>query len=230
MDCHTFESLCQSRFDNWLPLGSLGDLADSAAHVSVCESCRETYSRFALLEASVGAWKQRPSSLLDPDLTERIVQSALDDRPTLTFTARHRRALLATAALLAVSLGLGIGISWTAKRPETPEIASQVGPPPLPEALAEATTATLDLARKTSAPAGRAGSRMIARAKLPSAPQLSLNVPIRPASEMISVLGEDLNRGVKPLSGTARNAFGFLLAPWSREVQNAAPRGGGQGA
>jgi hypothetical protein len=162
-------------------------------------------------------------------LTDRIVRAALDDRPTLTFATRHRRTLLAAAAILAVSLGLGIGVSWTVKRPDTPEIASQEAPTPLPEALAEATTVTLDLARKTSAPAGKAGSRMIARAKLPSAPQLSLNVPIRPASEMISVLGEDLNRGVKPLSGTARNAFGFLLAPWPREVQDDAPRSG-QGA
>ena len=215
MDCQSLEFLCQRRFDDRLPLASLAELPEFSSHVSLCESCRETYARLAQLDASLGAWKEKAHE--SPELTDRIVRAALNDRRPLTFVTRHRQALLATAALLVVGVGLGIGASWNLNRPQTPEIGATAEVPPLRDALAEATTATLDLARKTSGPATKIGGRMFARARLPSSPQLSLNVPIRPASEVISVIGDDVNRGVKPLSGTARNAFGFLLAPWSHD-------------
>lgn len=227
MDCQAFESWCEQRFDERRSFASIADAPDVAAHVASCSDCQAVASRYGRLEAAIGLWSG--TTVLSDGLSDRIVAAVLDDRRSVSILTIDRRAVFAAAALILVALGLGIRHSLIATRPGSVEVVTTPNPPPLPDALEAARTVTLDLARKTTEPASRVGSRIIAQAKFPTSPQLSLSMPVRPASRIISVLGDDVNRGVKPLSGSARNAFGFLLAPWPHDKGDA-PERSGQGA
>ena len=105
----------------------------------------------------------------------------------------------------------------------------------LTEALAEATEATWDLARTTSGPAARLGRQvLVAAASVQDAdsegggataaatPRMGLDalaqvlrvVPdATPGSELIQKVGDGLTSSVRPLSSSARQAFGFLRTP-----------------
>jgi hypothetical protein len=101
-------------------------------------------------------------------------------------------------------------------------------------ALAEATAATWDLARSTSEPAARISRQMLDAATGPernpsqpvsvtgpeliaatvSVPSLdSLTPDTAAAGAMLQQVGDRMATGVRPLSDTARHAFGFLLGP-----------------
>ena len=105
---------------------------------------------------------------------------------------------------------------------------------PLNEALAGATAATWDLARSASEPAARISRQVIDIATSPevspvptasnadaktsavtvSLPSLgSLAPDSGAAAAMLQQVGDRLATGVRPLSSTARHAFGFLLGP-----------------
>jgi hypothetical protein len=122
--------------------------------------------------------------------------------------------------------------------------------PPLNQALAEATSATWELALSASEPAARI-SRVVLDAtaqsedissesrpegRLASADGVGMNTggftvsvpsltPLAPdasaASAALQQVGDHLATGVRPLSDTARHAFGFLIGP---APDQAAPR------
>jgi hypothetical protein len=93
-------------------------------------------------------------------------------------------------------------------------------------ALSEATAATWDLARSASEPAARISRQVLDAATGPdrspaqpasvvvavSVPSLdSLAPDTAAAGAMLQQVGDHLTNGVRPLSNTARHAFGFLL-------------------
>jgi hypothetical protein len=101
-------------------------------------------------------------------------------------------------------------------------------------ALADVTAATLDLARAASEPAARIGRQVIDAAARPdpaasetepagepdsialvvSVPSLNALAPNpAAAAAMWHQVGDGLADGVRPLTSTARHAFGFLLGP-----------------
>jgi len=98
----------------------------------------------------------------------------------------------------------------------------------LNDAVAGATAATWDLARSTSEPAARISRQVLDAA---SGPELNPSLPapggdsvpvdsfgsLTPDSAtavaMLQQVGDRLATGVRPLSTTARQAFGFLLGP-----------------
>ena len=82
---------------------------------------------------------------------------------------------------------------------------------PLGDSLAEATSATWELAREASAPAARIGRVAWIEAPAPS-PAIGV-APPSPSPGVLREVGSRVGAGVRPLSGTARNAFGFLLDP-----------------
>ena len=47
----------------------------------------------------------------------------------------------------------------------------------------------------------------------PSAPDLSIAVEVGPPVEALGSFRQKMNDGVRPISGSARQAFGFLLGP-----------------
>ena len=105
--------------------------------------------------------------------------------------------------------------------------------PLLTDALAAASAATWDLAVETSAPAARIGREILEVSTFRGAPpeiefentdEADSDVPLEdkpedklaltstdPRTNVLQTVGERFNAGVRPLSGTARHAFGFLL-------------------
>jgi hypothetical protein len=130
--------------------------------------------------------------------------------------------------------------------------------PTLNRALAEATTATFDLARSASEPAarisrdmlkataqpGEVGSDLQSEARSTGGDRSELAVvglavpvpslaPFAPdpsaASTALQQVGDHVAAGVRPLSDTARHAFGFLIgtAPDRAGPPNSPPSAGG---
>jgi hypothetical protein len=111
----------------------------------------------------------------------------------------------------------------------------ETGPPPsnridarnpsrLDEALAEATSASWDLARETSAPAARIGRQLLGAAALPEPGAAWLPpVAVGPVRGVWKTVGDRIEAGVRPLSGVTRQAFGFLIDPATQPRSAAAP-------
>ena len=93
-------------------------------------------------------------------------------------------------------------------------VAEAVDPKELTDALAHATSATRDLARATSELVARIGREVINLA-VSAGPDRSVppSLAENPAPDVLQDLGHRVDEGIKPLSGTARHAFGFLLGP-----------------
>jgi hypothetical protein len=111
------------------------------------------------------------------------------------------------------------------------------------EALADATAATWDLARTTSEPAARLGRQVLesatqvenpsgagasvadpAGSSHPGLDSLAAVLPIvpqtPPGSALLQQVGDGLSASVRPLSSTARQAFGFLRIPSLEKSDN----------
>ena len=87
---------------------------------------------------------------------------------------------------------------------------------PLGTALADATEATIDLAREASAPAARIGREILDLDNLMDSVTIKGPAPIAEdstASDLIQNVGQRVNASVRPISGSARHAFSFLLGP-----------------
>ncbi len=127
--------------------------------------------------------------------------------------------------------------SVSALRPSNRPSDSRV----LSEALADATAATWDLARTTSEPAARLGRQVLesatqvesragasaanpAGSSYPGLDSLTGVFPVvpqpPPGSALLQQVGDGLSASVRPLSSTARQAFGFLRIPSLEKTDN----------
>jgi hypothetical protein len=109
-------------------------------------------------------------------------------------------------------------------------------------ALTDATGATLALARSASEPATRIGREMLANSDSEGGGGSSdgFGIPVSPyvpdapdpgaASALIQVVGDRIASGVRPLSATARQAFGFLLEPSVHKTRRSVTTGQTKGA
>jgi hypothetical protein len=220
MNCGDFERAWNERLD--ARDAAPPEIARAiAAHAAECPACQVVASRYQTLERALRMWGPGPS--VPADLADRVLASpVLADVPTPRLLRLHPGfAALAAAASVLVALLLGLrsgGVDPRREtplaRPEPPRVVRAIDPHALSEALASATSATLDLARETSAPAARIGREVIASAEVSlseSGPKLPITVDVEPASGVLQSVGDRVNAGVRPLSGTARHAFGFLL-------------------
>jgi hypothetical protein len=232
------------------------------AHAADCPACRPAAARYQVLRQAIRAWRQPP--VPSADLTTRILSAPAETapRPWIEIAAdlaqrswrdrriRYRLVLCGTVAAAAVlgmfvsgwavrrqQLGPPVGVGDVADR-DLHSIASPPrapdGPLDLDRAVAEATSATWDLARSASEPAARIG-RDVLEASPPAGDEparrpvesgggaagLSLSFPswdpLKPdataASAVLQEVGDRVSAGVEPISDTARHAFGFLLGP-----------------
>jgi hypothetical protein len=214
IDCSQIERLWNERLD--APGGASPDLPALEAHAAHCPACREVAARYQLLGHALRGWGPPPAppeGFADRVLAAR--QAAAVRRPA----ARLWRWAAAAAVLAASAVGLRSALR---PRPDDPGPRPPViadgrarAPRPLAASLADATLATLDLARQTSAPAARIGRRVLASTTPPagSAPPLTFPASIGPAADALQSVGDGVNQGMRPLSGSARHAFRFLLAP-----------------
>jgi hypothetical protein len=262
MTCREF----QRKWDELLDAEARGravadDEARLAKHATACPACRPIAARYQTLRHAIRAWHRPP--VPPADLVQRILSAPADQTSGAWRTAargwwRKRRLEVAVVTGLAASMMLLTLITEYLRRDRRgrPDVAvrvadgdrtviagsdaSQAGPRDLNRALAEATTATLDLARSASEPAARisrgvlgtatraessAGDSSPVPTSTPpaaaseglaslSVPMPSLD-PLAPdgssASAVLQQVGDQVSAGVRPLSTTARHAFGFLL-------------------
>lgn len=229
--CDDFEPLIHARLDAREPASPGLDEA-LASHAATCARCREIDQRYRALQRALDSWQPAPAP--SRGLADRIVATHKAEQARRPVAATIIRPSLvpwwsAAAAVLAVVVGgLALRVGVDHAPPTGPPLAQGASagagasethpalPPvanPLPEALAEATAATLELALETSLPAARVGRGVLASAAL-SREQFSIP-PIEsgtPPDGLNSQEDEGTTR-VRPLSGTARNAFRFLLPP-----------------
>ena len=126
----------------------------------------------------------------------------------------------AAAVVAAVALGMNAGRvgKKATEQPTTTARVRAIDPKDLTDALADAGTATWDLAREASAPAARVGRQMLGSAALPgAAPSVSLPEGVGPPAEVWKRVENRVSAGARPIGGTARHAFGFLLAVAPRD-------------
>ncbi|HEX8201399.1 MAG TPA: hypothetical protein VF590_13005 [Isosphaeraceae bacterium] len=240
MRCRDFERLWNERLDARSG-GSPHADRELEAHAAACPSCRSLAGRYRVLQRAIGALGPPPAPPADFAVRclaawERAQPAraprAIRFRPPIPVPVPARWA--AAAALLLV-IGLAAR-SWLSRphRPG-PEVARRdpVTPPvpapapapvrPLADAVADATAATLDLAWETSAPAARVGRAVLGDVAIPAATSMPLPVPAGPAPPAWNEVGQRVNAGFRPLSGSARHAFGFLLPPTLDPPQDAVP-------
>lgn len=263
MTCRDFQRICDELLDadtDGEPRDD--DTARLAAHAAECPACRAIDARYQLLRQAIRAWRQPPTP--PPGLVDRILAAAEPETATIPAATERPwpmnregwRAIagLAATVLIAASLALllprfartdrtaphpPVLADHPADRTATPGVAPRPAKehsPSINRALADATSATWDLARSASEPAARLGREVLAddddeRASRPgsAAPMTSahraeglasLSVPVPSleplapdAAAVLQQVGDRLSAGVRPLSSTARQAFGFLLGP-----------------
>jgi hypothetical protein len=255
MNCDAFEAAWNEILDAETPggharSGALDAAADRLSereraakrHADGCAACRVAHERYQALRRALRACHLagQPLAGPSPELTELVVAGARQTRRT-----RAREALWPLLAGLAASLAA----LWFSpfrprlesfRRPDPPAPAAHAVPPSegnrLDLAMADATTATWDLARATSGPAARLGRQMLdaatgtrdrgdAGATGPEPPAASdppspllpsvlrVVTPSASGADLIQDVGDGLAAGVRPLSTRAREAFGFLRTP-----------------
>jgi hypothetical protein len=209
-------------------------------HAATCAACRRWAAGYQVLHRAILAWGKAPEPPLG--LTDRILAAADAPLPASRSTARmSRRAisnrwLIAAAASILALVAFATMISRVNVNPARDRARLALGAPSsagapsqspgLNEALASASEATWDLARSASEPAARLSRQFLDAASEPdpqhtsgtsatvSVPSLNSFAPDSTAAvETIQQVSDHLASGVRPLSSSARQAFGFLLGP-----------------
>jgi hypothetical protein len=231
MTCRDTERLWNELLDaRGLPRPAIE--AAIAEHASACPACARLGARYRTLDRAIAA--RAPAAVASPDFLERLRLAQVDEPAEPAVLPFHRLRLsgrtawLSTAAAIIIVGLIGGRAGWFAGR-------EAIQPEPtfprrsITSALVDVTSATLELARETSAPAGRVGRVVLASAELTTAePPLTFEVPIVPTSAVLQLqsVGDRVEAGVVPLSDSARQAFGFLLrAPAGNAPPAALQRG-----
>ena len=219
--CEQFADLWNSRLDarSSAAWETPADLAAIEAHADECPACRALGAGYQAI--SRASWM--PPAVSD-GLADRVVlawegESARPSRArplVRSFLARPAWAALAAACVLGVAIVPAW--RWAGRPVPTPSpdpsrvAVDPVAGRPLTLALAEATSATLELALAASEPAARLGRRALI-----AAPRFDVvtthGLEPAPAGDVIQAVGERVGAGMRPLSNSARRAFGFLIEP-----------------
>lgn len=222
MNCDDFERLWNVRLDaRGEPDAALEHRLDE--HAAGCAACRALAARYRLLTQAIA---RVPGLAPSAGFTERCLAEV--SRGYAAPRARatrpwHYAVRLAAAACLLAAVAVGFYRAWDREEPKV--VAAPPEPRALPDALADATSATWDLALEASAPAARIGREVLGSAVEPVSSESRNWLPAtaETASDMLHNVGERVNEGVRPLSGSARHAFGFLLGPALDDADGSRP-------
>jgi hypothetical protein len=227
MRCQDFERVLNERLD---ARGAVEPGIDRAldAHAAACASCRAVAARYQTLRAALLALGPPPAA---PDgFADRFLEhwEAIRPRPARPWRLVRSAWPLAAAAavLVAVLVDLRTG-RIPARGPATspPPVVEAIDPREVTDALADATSAAWDLALETSAPATRVGRDVIDAAVADDEGATPPADGVLSDPDVLRRMGERVNDGMRPLSGTARLAFEFLLGPASAAAAPAPARG-----
>ncbi len=217
MTCHDFERLWNERLDaRGTPVSAEG--TDLDAHAASCPACHERAASYRLLSQALSRWTPTSTPV---GFADRCLEAL--ERPPARVAPTHQLVRFwpasivvgAAAALLVMVLG--------GPRVEKPEMAAE--PPHLADALAHVTSATWELAKEASAPAARIGFDVLDTTVVANDASQSDSDSASTdglATEMLQSVSDRVSEGVRPLSGTARHAFGFLLGPTLAEANDSA--------
>jgi hypothetical protein len=213
---------------------------EAREHARRCARCGPAHARNETLRQALRAWTTRNERAPGPSpdlLTRVLAESALAAR----LRTRRRRLVWSIGAGLAAALlaFLFLPGPWRLDRGGGHGRVRAAGArgttdaDVLREALADATDATWDLARTTSEPAARLGREVIEAATQAREQDgaessggdstafrlASLSSVLRggatssTGAALLQDLGDGLAASVRPLSSSARQAFGFLRTP-----------------
>lgn len=211
MTCHEFDQRWNDLLDLRAAIGPENDEALSA-HAASCTSCRDRAAGYETLRRALGQWSGGDALPSSPTLTRRILDARAAETATIHAPARFAAFTWAAAAALLLAAGLGVYHRFGPSSP--PDVPTLAQPSlTLSGSLASATTATLDLARETSAPAARIGRLVLASAGTSETDASAGLTSSQPAAASSFTVFGSVGNGLRPLSGSARNAFGFLLGP-----------------
>lgn len=214
MTCDEFLQIWNALLDARAPM-TPAERSRLDAHAVGCADCRGLAAGLSSLQNAMAQVQPiKPPS----GFAERVLERWAEEPRTVTFPGLRPARLAAAAALVAAACGLFAWRPWAAQQiaPAAVPVAVQPGDAaePVSVALATATSATLDLARETSGPAARIGRQVLDEAaRSTSVGELPMRLPVRPPSDVLRGVGDDLDRGVRPLTGSARSAFAFLALP-----------------
>lgn len=267
MTCRDFQRICDELLDaDGAHDGDGETAARLAAHAAECPACRAIEARYQLLRHAIRGWRQPPAP--SPAFADRVLAAATAETEPATIPApagrpwpMSREGLRILAGLAATVL-IGVMIAGLLPRAgrmnheesHPPVVDRTATPPGVPSpsfnrALADATSATWDLARSASEPAARLGREVLdpgeddgaartaaaaTTARAQHAEGLaSLGVPVpsleplaADAPAVLQQVGDQISAGVRPISSTARQAFGFLLGPDRRPAHRAGAAAG----
>jgi hypothetical protein len=224
MKCHDFERA-------WNELLDAGDASTATqeleleVHAASCASCRVLGQRYQGLRTAIRHLPALPSA--PEGFAERCLRVWEAERAAsrvLPFRLqRPKLAPLAAAAAVLLAIGLGAREGWfsfAARDRAATVTTTSPAAVRLDDAFARATTSGLSLAVRASAPAARIGRDMIEETITPNesivvsvAPSLDTTSSTASAAAVLQRVGDRVSDGVAPLSGTARNAFSFLMVP-----------------
>jgi hypothetical protein len=222
MHCADFERIWNEQMD--LREAALVEVQEELErHARSCRSCAQLALRYQALGVALQSLGPVPSP--PAGFPARFLAShGLPPAPVPRVLA-FRRAIGSFAAAASLFLLVALGGRG---RPQAPPAASEtasaaserrIDASSLTDALAHAGSATWELAVQTSAPAARVGREVLDPSGLVDPDErLPLTVPLADPGRVFQSVGDRLNAGVRPFSGTARHAFGFLLGPPAAEA------------
>ncbi len=220
MTCRDFADAWNARID---VRGELSTMRARAVdrHARECPACRALGLRYLALSQALDAIPPLTGLTLPDDFADRVLAAVLREETPSRWRIAPRVGHLAAAA--AVLAALTFGLTWKNRqepaRPSVEQVRA-IDSRDLSEALADAGTATWDLAREASGPAARVGRQVLGSSDLVRAtPAVALPIGLRPTAEVWRGVEDRVSAGVRPLEGSARHAFGFLLGESSDEVQ-----------
>jgi hypothetical protein len=216
MNCHDLERIWMARLDAGATSPNLVENGEAAEHLVACPACQSRVEGFLALELATTRPSESPT--LTPLEVERLVRMVEQEQDR----QRRLQPVRVLFWVSGVAAALIVGSVFMRNRPvplrnrahtET-VLAPDQSAQRLPEALAQATTATLQLARSSSSPAARLGALVFESTSVPS-PEIpnGLEVQLSPSEGVLESVGSGLGTGMQPFAGSARRAFGFLLGP-----------------
>ena len=242
MNCRDFDK----HWNEWLdsrPTSGMGADPNLQAHASACPRCRVVSARYDVLRRAISILEPPPAPSIGSIQRLYVLAVPASGPPVHRVSPPTRprwRPAMFVAATVFLACWLGGTGSPTRDRSEKIAVLARpsVDPPrTLEDALAEATEATIDLVREVSAPASRIGrevldlgseSPLVSSFTLDSATGTETSVETRGSvSGAFRSVGQRFEAGVRPLSGSAIQAFRFLIGPEAEESPDARPRDDG---
>ena len=242
MNCQDFVTtwndwLDQITAENPAPDRSTQPFQALVDHAEGCVPCRELHERHLQFARSLNAWlHEQQASAVTPEFSTRLVQVLLHEQRTPSRRPVAQRGWLRFAAAATVLVAIGGGLArWSPWRLMFDRAG---GPAPshlaaapteaqrLERAVSKATQATLELALLSTEPAAR-----VSRSVFQSSAQITdtplhltgtLTVPTDPVLSSLEDVGGQISQTVQPISGSARQAFGFLW-PIAKPIPNPDP-------